>query len=303
MIKIKIVSRQQQRYVQLLTNAQLPQLEITEDPQQAMVLLADPPLIAPYLAEYPHLQWLQSTYAGIDALIKPEIRQDYQLTNIRGIFGPLIAEYILGHILNHQRHFPQYKAQQQRSHWQSHPYQSMAGKTMVIIGTGTIGQHLAKVGAVFGCHIIGVNRSGITASTDFQQTYAITALNTALTQADYVVSILPATTDTDDLFDQDRFSHCKNALFFNVGRGNTVNEQALIMALEQQYLCHAFIDVFKTEPLTPDHPFWHHPKITITPHIAAESFPEQVFTIFKANYFRFQQQQKLNYLIDFKRGY
>ncbi|MEC6909297.1 D-2-hydroxyacid dehydrogenase [Photobacterium piscicola] len=303
MIKVKIVSRQQQRYVQLLTNAQLPLLKITEDPQQATVLLADPPLIAPHLAKYPHLQWLQSTYAGIDALIKPEIRQDYQLTNIRGIFGPLIAEYILGHILNHQRHFPQYKAQQQRSHWQSHPYQSMVDKTMVIIGTGTIGQHLAKVGTVLGCHIIGVNRNGIAASADFQQTYAITALNTALTQADYVISILPATADTDDLFDQDSFSHCKNALFFNVGRGNAVNEQALIMALEQQHITHAFIDVFKTEPLTPDHIFWHHPKITITPHIAAESFPEQVFTIFKANYFRFQQQQKLNYLIDLKRGY
>lgn len=303
MIKVKIVSRQQQRYVQLLTNAQLPQLEITEDPQQATVLLADPPLIAPHLAKYPHLQWLQSTYAGIDTLISPEIRQNYQLTNIRGIFGPLIAEYIVGHIINHQRHFPRYKAQQQLSHWQSHPYQSMVGKTMVIIGTGTIGQHLAKVGAVFGSHIIGVNRSGITVSTDFQQTYAITALNTALTQADYVISTLPATTDTNDLFDQDNFSHCKNMLFFNVGRGNAVNEQGLLMALEQQHIAHAFIDVFKIEPPTPDHPFWHHPKITITPHIAAESFPEQVFTIFKANYLRFQQQQKLNYLIDFKRGY
>ncbi|MEC6833375.1 D-2-hydroxyacid dehydrogenase [Photobacterium toruni] len=303
MIKVKIVSRQQQRYVQLLTNAQLPQLEITEDPQQATVLLADPPLIAPHLAKYPHLQWLQSTYAGIDTLISPEIRQNYQLTNIRGIFGSLIAEYIVGHIINHQRHFPRYKAQQQLSHWQSHPYQSMVGKTMVIIGTGTIGQHLAKVGAVFGCHIIGVNRSGITVSTDFQQTYAITALNTALTQADYVISTLPATTDTNDLFDQDNFSHCKNMLFFNVGRGNAVNEQGLLMALEQQHIAHAFIDVFKIEPPTPDHPFWHHPKITITPHIAAESFPEQVFTIFKANYLRFQQQQKLNYLIDFKRGY
>ncbi|MEC6900398.1 D-2-hydroxyacid dehydrogenase [Photobacterium piscicola] len=303
MIKVKIVSRQQQRYVQLLTNAQLPLLKITEDPQQATVLLADPPLIAPHLAKYPHLQWLQSTYAGIDTLIKPKIRQNYQLTNIRGIFGPLIAEYILGHILNHQRHFHQYKVQQQQSHWQSHPYQSMEGKTMVIIGTGTIGQHLAKVGTVLGCRIIGVNRNGIAANADFQQTYAITNLNTALTQADYVISILPATADTDDLFDQDSFSHCKNALFFNVGRGNAVNEQALIMALEQQYIAHAFIDVFKTEPLIPNHPFWLHPKITITPHIAAESFPEQVFTIFKANYFRFQRQQKLNYLIDFKRGY
>ncbi len=87
MIKVKIVSRQQRRYVELLTNAKLPQLEITEDPHQATVLIADPPLIATSLNNYPHLQWLQSTYAGIDALIQPNLRQDYQLTNIRGIFG------------------------------------------------------------------------------------------------------------------------------------------------------------------------------------------------------------------------
>lgn len=303
MIKIKIVSRQQQRYVQLLTAAKLPQLVITEDPSQATVLLADPPLIATSLNDYPHLQWLQSTYAGIDALIKPQLRQDYQLTNIRGIFGPLIAEYIIGQILNYQRHFWRYALQQQQHQWQPHPYQAIAGKTMVIVGTGTIGQHLAKVAAVFGCHIIGINRSGIAASDDFNHTYDLNDLDYALTQADYVVSILPATTDTNDLFDQGNFSHCKNVLFFNVGRGNSVNEADLVNALEQHHLQHAFLDVFKREPLATDHPFWDHPQITITPHIAAESFPEQVFTIFKANYLRFQQQQKLEYLIDFKRGY
>lgn len=303
MIKIKIVSRQQQRYVQLLTAAKLPQLVITEDPDQATVLLADPPLIATSLNNYPHLQWLQSTYAGIDTLIKPQLRQDYQLTNIRGIFGPLIAEYVIGHILNYQRHFCRYTFQQQQQQWQPIRYQSMATKTMVIVGTGTIGQHLAKVAAAFGCHIIGVNRSGISASCDFNHTYAISDLDSALTQADYVVSILPATSQTDDLFDQHHLKHCKNALFFNVGRGNSVNETDLVNALEQHYLQHAFLDVFKHEPLATDHPFWHHPQITITPHIAAESFPEQVFTVFKDNYLRFTQQRELMYTIDFKRGY
>ncbi|CEO40556.1 D-2-hydroxyacid dehydrogenase [Photobacterium kishitanii] len=303
MIKVKIVSRQQRRYVELLTNAKLPQLKITEDPHQATVLIADPPLIATSLNNYPHLQWLQSTYAGIDALIQPNLRQDYQLTNIRGIFGPLIAEYIMGQILNHQRHFCRYALQQQQQQWQPIPYQSIAGKTMVIIGTGTIGQHLAKVAAVFGCHIIGINRSGIAASADFNHTYPITAIDTALAQADYVVSILPATSQTNDLFDQQHLKHCKNALFFNVGRGNSVNENGLLNALEQHYLQHAFLDVFKHEPLPADHPFWHHPQITITPHIAAESFPEQVFTLFKDNYSRFIQQQELIYSIDFKREY
>ena len=303
MIKVSVISKQQQRYTQLLAQAQLPDLCLTDDPSQASIILADPPLIANQLEQLPKLKWLQSTFAGIDALIKPHLRQDYLLTNVKGYFGPLISEYVIGQCLNYYRHFHQYAQQQIQSLWQPIPYQSVSGKTMVIIGTGSIGCILAKTAKALNFSVIGVNRQGLSASTDFTQTYPIKELQHALSKADVIVSILPSTEQTNDIYNKQCWSHCHNALFFNVGRGNTVVESDLINALDNKQLNHAYLDVFKQEPLNQDHPFWHHPKISITPHIAAESFPEQVIEIFKTNYLRFKQQQALNYLIDFKSGY
>ena len=303
MNKILIVSRQHDAYHQLLAQARLPDLELTEDPEQASIILADPPLIAPHLDSYPALRWLQSTYAGIDALIHPRLRQDYTLTNIRGHFGQLITEYVMGYTLDHTRHLSRYRQQQSDNRWQPLPYSSLATRTMVILGTGSIGAHLARVAGAFGLTVIGINRSGHSEETGFDEVYPITRLTTGLAQADILVSTLPATTATHHLLDAGNLSHCRNALLFNVGRGSAVCEEGLLAAIEQGHIGHAFLDVFKQEPLPDRHPFWQHPNITLTPHIAAESFPEQIFEVFAANYQRYIRQQPLRYQVDFKRGY
>ncbi|MDP2515680.1 D-2-hydroxyacid dehydrogenase [Photobacterium damselae subsp. piscicida] len=303
MHKLAIVSRQQQAYERLLAATPLPLLEITNDPKKATIILANPPEIAAYLDDYPQLKWLQSTFAGIDALTKPQLRQDYHLTNVRGCFGPLIAEYVFGQWLSHSRHFPLYSKQQQQHQWHPLPYQSIAGKTLVIIGTGSIGQHLAQVAKAFHCQVIGVNRHGNSPCELFDCIYATAQLSQALEQADVIVSVVPATSDTTNLFNHQTFSHCHQALLFNVGRGNAVNIANLYQALDRDQIRHAYLDVFKTEPLEQNSKLWGHPQISITPHIAAESFPEQVIEIFKINYIRWLNNQTLNYQIDFRKGY
>lgn len=303
MNKVLIVSRQHGTYRQLLDQAQLPALEITENAEQATIILADPPQIAAHLNAYPALRWLQSTYAGIDALTHPGARQDYTLTNIRGHFGQLIAEYVMGYTLDHTRQLNPYRQQQSNTQWQQLPYSSLANRTMVILGTGSIGTHLARVAKAFSLNVIGINRSGHTEEPSFDQVYPLTQLTEGLALADILVSTLPATTDTDDILNANTLSHCHKALLFNVGRGNAVSEKGLLSAIECGCVTHAFLDVFKHEPLDDKHPFWQHPNVTITPHIAAESFPEQVFEIFEANYQRYIRQQPLMYQIDFDRGY
>ena len=303
MNKVLIVSRQHAAYRQLLTEARLPDLEITEEPGQANIILADPPQVAPHLDTYPALCWLQSTFAGIDALTRPELRQDYTLTNIRGHFGQLISEYVMGCTLNHTRHLSQYRQQQADKQWQPLPYSALTSRTMVILGTGSIGAHLARVASTFGLTVIGINRSGHSEETSFDRVYPLDQLAEGVTRADILVSTLPATAETDNLLNATSLSHCQNTLLFNVGRGNAVCEEGLLAAIEQGHIAHAFLDVFKQEPLPDRHPFWQHPEITITPHIAAESFPGQVFEVFAANYRRFIQQQPLMYQIDFARGY
>ncbi|MGF1726579.1 D-2-hydroxyacid dehydrogenase [Photobacterium nomapromontoriensis] len=303
MHNVMVVSRQRDFYESLLLDATLPNLNITADPAQATIILADPPLILPLIDQFPRLHWLQSTFAGIDALIQPNLRQDYLLTNIKGCFGQLISEYVLGLLLEHTRHFPDYHRQQTQCQWHAHPYSSLVNKRMVILGTGSIGSHLARSARALGMHVTGVNRSGQSSATEFDQIFAITELPLALSLADVVVSTLPATRDTDDLLNQQTLSHCRDSLLFNVGRGNAVCESGLLHALAQGAIRHAFLDVFKQEPLPANHPFWRHPSITITPHIAAESFPEQVMAIFTDNYLHWINNQPLRYTVDFSRGY
>ncbi|OAN16671.1 2-ketoacid reductase [Photobacterium jeanii] len=303
MNKVLIVSRQHKVYRELLAQAALPDLEVTDDPHHANIILADPPRIADQLDCYPQLQWLQSTFAGVDALTTEQQRRDYQLTNVRGYFGQLISEYVLGFVIDRFRHISHYQQLNQAKQWQPQPYRALSKLTMVILGTGSIGSHLARSCRALGFKVVGVNRHGQMPDPAFHRCYRDQELEQALAQADVVVSTLPATTATDDILNATSLSHCQGALLFNVGRGNAVCEQGLLTAIDSGHIAHAYLDVFKQEPLPAEHPFWENEHITITPHIAAESFPEQVMTIFSHNYRRFHQQQPLDYVVDFEQGY
>ncbi|WP_087026713.1 D-2-hydroxyacid dehydrogenase [Thaumasiovibrio subtropicus] len=303
MNKLLILSRQKEKYLQLLSDAQLPHLSITDDHQQANIVLADPPLVAGQLDNLPRLQWLQSTFAGIDALTTTTLRQDYTLTNVRGIFGPLIAEYVMGYLIQHYRDFTRYADQQRDNVWQPHHYSSLQGKRILILGTGSIGGHLARVAKVMGMKVLGLNRSGIVRSRDFDKIFNFEQLHEVLPQSDVIVSTLPATSDTHNLLNQTNLLDCKGALLFSVGRGDVLSESGLLDALEAGTVRHAWLDVFKQEPLPTDHPLWQHPAVTLTPHIAAESFPDQVFNIFSHNYLQWHAREPLDCVVDFDKGY
>ncbi|OOE82129.1 D-2-hydroxyacid dehydrogenase [Salinivibrio siamensis] len=301
MDKIYVISEHAETYHQLLEAAQLPDLAITSSAEKASIWLADPPLAAPLLPNAKALRWLQSTFAGTDALIQAPYR-DYQLTNVRGIFGALMAEYVFGHILTETRHIGQYAKQQAQCHWQPQPYQSLRGKTLAILGTGAIGQHIATVAHAFGMTVVGVNQVGRPVEA-FDQTMTLSELQQTLGKVDVLVSTLPATPETDKCLNTVFWQQAQNLLFINVGRGATVDEPALIHALDDEKLGLAVLDVMQQEPLPEQHPFWTHPNVKVTPHIAAVSFPEQVFALFADNYHRWHAGDPLMYQVDFDKGY
>ena len=302
--KLYIATEHDDTYVQLILNQDLPDLEITQNPESAELVLASPPLIADRLDEFTQLDWLQSTYAGINKLTQPNLRHDYTLTNVKGIFGPAIAEYVLGYTIGHFRHFFHYHQQQQQQNWQPQLYTSLTDKTMVVLGTGSIGSHLAQAASAFGIHTIGVNRTGIPPKHEaFKDTFHINELEAALKQADIVVNTLPSTAETYQLLNQTTLGYCSNVLLFNVGRGESIDHKALLLAIKNRWVEHAFLDVFEHEPLSQDHPFWKLPQVTITPHIAALSEPRQVVEIFAENYKQWRDGFTLNHVIDFDKGY
>ncbi|MFD1008026.1 D-2-hydroxyacid dehydrogenase [Oceanisphaera ostreae] len=307
-----LLSQDNAEYKALLQQAYLPGLTILAPEQEADIqhalskadiLLGEPERLRAHLKNARALKWAQSTYAGVDALLSKGCRQDYQLTNIRGIFGPVISEYIFGHLFSLTRHLRHYKEQQRLHNWQPIPYQSIAGKTILIVGTGSIGQHIAHTAQHFGMTVLGISRSGREAA-GFDHTYQIPALNNVLSKADVVVSVLPSTPQTRGLFDAARIEHFKpGAIFFNVGRGDVIDESALIQALRHGNMGAAVLDVFATEPLPTASPLWDMPNVVITPHNSGYSFPEQIVTRFSRNYLKYINHKPMEGLVDFNLGY
>nr|WP_319535717.1 D-2-hydroxyacid dehydrogenase [uncultured Vibrio sp.] len=302
--KIFLLSEHHDTYQTLLAEKNLPDLSLTNNPNDAQIVLADPPLLSQRLDEFSQLDWVQSTFAGVNTLMQPNLRRDYTLTNVRGIFGPLIAEYVIGYCIAHYRHFGLYHQQQKNRQWQPHFYTSLRSKKMVILGTGSIGSYLAKTVRAMGIKTIGVNRTGIPASGgEFDQTFHINELTSAFKQADIVVNTLPSTAETLYLLNSETLSHLNQAILINVGRGDVLEDKGLLLAIKNRWIEHAILDVFEQEPLPKEHPFWRLAQITLTPHIAALSFPDQVVEIFTENYLRWRDGFTLNYQIDFDKGY
>jgi phosphoglycerate dehydrogenase-like enzyme len=267
------------------------------------IILAEPRRIAPLLETAERLKWVQSTFAGVEALVGPSMRKEYILTNVRGVFGPLISEYVFGYILALERRLFETRDNQKFRCWQEMPYRPLQGILMGICGLGAIGTHVAQTARHFGMKVWGFKRSKGEAP-GVERIFTREGFDEFLSRPEYVVVTLPETPETRHLFDDHAFQ-CMNpfGVLINVGRGPLVSEGALLRALQQRRIRGAVMDVFETEPLPETSPLWGTPNLWITPHNAAISFPDRVVEIFAENYRRFISGKPLQYVVNFERGY
>lgn len=308
--KLLLLTKVNEQYRQLIEAQQLPGLELLDDNpaniSQADIWLAEPKLAAPLLPHAKQLQWLQSSFAGIDALMGPRARKDYQLTNIKGIFGPLMSEYLFGYLLAHVRGHHFYQQQQQQKSWQvqgAMRHSSLQGMQLLLLGTGSIAQHVAKTAKHFGMHVTGVNRSAREVE-GFDVILPLSQLAQTLSQSDVVTNLLPSTPETRQLLNESMLAKLKaDAILVNVGRGDVLDLDALNAQLIAHPAQQAILDVFMQEPLPATHPIWERPNAIITPHISAPSHPEQIVSIFCDNYRRYIAAQPLQNQVDFTQGY
>lgn len=255
-----------------------------------------------------NVKWVQTASAGIDYLPLHTLEEKgIQLTNSSGIHAHGIAESIFGMLLSYTRSIGQAVLAQKEAEWMGRfPLKELNNKTMMIVGTGKIGQQTGKVAKAFNMKTIGINRSGRHAEHMDEQ-YTQEKLAEVIEQADIVVNILPLTDETENVFDETLFSKMKNsAIFINVGRGGTVNTDALIHALDQKEIEFAALDVFHVEPLPSDHPLWKREDVLITPHCSGmlEDYDKSLFPIFEENLKAFIQGEPLPInLVDYSKGY
>jgi phosphoglycerate dehydrogenase-like enzyme len=266
------------------------------------IVFGDSAMIAEVLQDMPAVEWVQSTWAGVTPLIRHP-RRGYVLTGIKDVFGQQMSEYVLGYLLAHELKIVDRQAAQQKRTWLKDSSGVMKGKRLGILGTGSIGQHIAKSAVVFGITSIGLSRSGA-ATEGFSTVLVVTRLHEFLEQCDYLVSTLPHTPATDRLLDGAALLALPpHAYFVNVGRSNVIDDAALMDALRNGRLAGAALDVFDQEPVPQDSPLWDTPGLSITAHVAAISHPHLIVPIFIDNYRRHMNAQALKYVVDFDAGY
>lgn len=266
------------------------------------VLFGNPDMVAAILPDLPAVDWVQSTWAGVKPLTMID-RRDYVLTGVKEVFGPQISEYVMGYLLAHELRVLE-RAQQQHMHnWFAQPSGVLQGRRLGVMGTGSIGAHIARTARAFDVEVAGLNSAGVP-SPDFDEVFPAAQLHDFLGGLDYLVSTLPQTASTDNLLDDAALARLpSHAYFINVGRGNVIDDRALMDALQNDELGGAALDVFDEEPIPRDSPLWDTPRLAITAHIAAISHPSLIVPIFLENYGRYRRGEPLKFVIDLDKGY
>jgi D-2-hydroxyacid dehydrogenase (NADP+) len=215
-----------------------------------------------------HVRWIQSLATGVDHFLRcPYLAPHVLITSGRGIHGSMMREMTTFLMLS-LTHDAVRRAEDQKNHvWERRLWTLLCGKTAVVVGLGVAGIAIGELLHGFGMNVIGVSRTPRDIA-GFNSVIPSSRLVAAAKQTDFLINVLPGSPENRNLFDAVVFAAMKpTAYFINVGRGETVDEQALIAALRERRIAGAGLDVFRQEPLRPDSPLWDMPNVVITPHI------------------------------------
>ncbi len=256
-----------------------------------------------------NLRWLQTPSSGVFQYVDRSLyaNEKVLLTNARGTYGKQIADHVIGQMIAFNHHLLRYHDQMKDRRWKRYfPTKDLWESTMLIIGLGDIGTHLALRAKAHGLRVLAVKRTPGEKPAYVDELGTAEDLDRLLPQADYVVLCAASTNQTEQLLDERRIALLpSHAYLFNVGRGNLLDEEALVHALATKRLAGAGLDVANIEPLPADHVLWTLENVLITPHASglSPSDPHQVFALFVKNLALFLQGKPMINVVDFSRSY
>lgn len=259
----------------------------------------------------PRLRWLHTMGAGVDRMLgTPLMSSDVVITNAGESTAGIVAEYALWLVLDLAKQGWKLARNQEARVWDAHVIPiALAGKTVAIIGLGAIGRTIARLCNAFDMRVIGTRRSADEPLQDgslIDRIYAPDQLTAMLQDADFVVLAVPLTDDTHGLIGRQELGAMKKSAYLvNVARGKVVDEPALIDALRSGEIAGAGLDVFATEPLSPDSPLWTIENCTVVPHRAGVSDTRIEMSVggFLENLRRYGAGEPLRGVVDKDRGY
>jgi phosphoglycerate dehydrogenase-like enzyme len=259
------------------------------------------------------IRWIQTYSAGVEncvGLADVQARK-LLLTNMQRVAGPVMAEHVLAMMLAFARGLDFYIPERHEKRWSEElPETSrmitLEGKTLLVVGLGGIGTEVARRAHALGMEVVAIRASG-RAGPDFVREVGLPAdLLRLAARADFVVNTTPLTPETRGLFDERFFAGTKpGAYFFNVGRGQSVDQPALIDALRSGRLAGAGLDVTDPEPLPPGNALWNLPNVILTPHVSARSDVGEAarFAVVRENLRRYVAGEKMLSVVDTRKGY
>jgi glyoxylate/hydroxypyruvate reductase A len=240
------------------------------------------------------LRWVQVMGAGVNAFLDTPFPPKVALTRAAGVFGPWMAEYTFAWLLWATQRTEVFRAAQRMRRWEPMNPTLLRGRTLGVVGVGSIGRVIAAVGRAFQMRVLGLSRTGRRVP-ECDRIYRRPDLHAFLAASDYIVLVVPLTPETRAMRPE--------AWLVNVGRGALIQEEALVRALQERWIAGAVLDVFLQEPLPIEHPFWGMPNVVVTPHISGPSVPEEIAPIFNENLRRFLAGRPLLGRVDLRRGY
>lgn len=245
------------------------------------------------------LQWIHALTTGVDYIINlPSLRKEVILTSTRGIHGPQVSEIAFLFLLALNRDLPEVIRNQDRRIWRRWPGKLLWRKSVGILGVGVIGQEIARKCKAFGMTVYGISRTP--KQLDWvDYFYGPEDLLQVIGKVDYFIIVAPHTPQTRKMIGARELSAMKpTAFLINLGRGEIVDEEALIRALTSGQIAGAALDTYWEEPLPQDHPFWTMKNVIVSPHVSGMSdiYPEQALEILEENLRRFLRGERKNLL-------
>lgn len=253
-----------------------------------------------------NLKWIQATNAGVGeharkAGLTQEELSRVAITAASGVHATPLAEFSIFGLLAFVKDLPRLLRDKGSKHWDHYPTTELKGRTLLIVGLGQVGLEVARLARCFGMHILGTKRRPNEKLPDVEEIYGSDHLRKLVPRADAVVVTLPLTEETAEIIDRETIGLMKSGcVLVNVGRGEVIDEQALIEALEENRVRGAALDVFREEPLPEDSPLWELPNVLISPHTAAlsEAENQRIVELFVENLRRYLDGKSLVNRVD-----
>ena len=271
--------------------------------QIEIALVANAP--AGSLRGLPRLRLVQSLWAGVERLLAdPDLPPDVPIARmVDPALAEAMAQTALWAVLGLHRHFFAYAGQQRERRWAQHPQRHAVEVRVGVLGLGEMGRACAKRLAANGYPVTGWNRRP-GGEPGFATASGESALAGVLGASDIVVNLLPLTPATRALFNAATLARLpRGASLVNLARGAHLVDADLLQALDTGHLSHAVLDVFHAEPLAAEHRYWTHPRVTVLPHVAAQTDPRSAAQIAARNVGALREGRAIEHLVDRKRGY